>query len=496
MFSVPDGPGALNGEYVYKRYRSGVAVDAAALETAVEFPSRLPLAERSDLDGRLAWPEALVTDDGRVTGFLMRRVPKNFFLDPDEPEPRPAGVEFLLSGTERLQVLVANSPPARQVVDADCADRLRLLIDLGRTLDILHRHGAVVGDLSPRNILYALAPEPNCLLIDCDSMRLDDRSAVQPVETVDWQVPDGEHTATEESDAYKYGLLAVRLFARDQTSTDVGPLREVSPELASLAQRALEGKPQCRPRVGEWSGPLRQALASAVAPPPAAVPAGRAARRRRRPDVVTLLFAVLALVSYWQDGTGGSGTVSAGPPSPSVTAPASLPPHPDAPSSTGGESADAVPDARPASTPPTAAPPLEVAMGDDLPNTRDNRAIAAMLGNYYRGINNYYEGGVADPDLAVQQVDTAGPILKGGSEKWRQNFVDGGTRISDARLLAVTRNGKRTLANVQFRSEQEDGYGPSPDKHQTCTRWDLLYQLSADAGGYRIYSARGPHEPC
>lgn len=498
VFSVPDAPGALSGEYVYKRYRRGVAVDAAVLETAVEFPSRLPLAERSDLDGRLAWPEALVTDGGRVTGFLMRRVPRSFFLDPDEPEPRPVGVEFLLSGTEHLRVLAANSPRARQV-DADCADRLRLLIDLARTLDILHRHGVAVGDLSPRNILYTLAPTPRCLLIDCDSMRLDGRSAVQPVETVDWKVPDGEYPATAESDAYKYGLLAVRLFARDQISTDVGPLREVSAELATLAQRALEGKPECRPRVREWSGPLRQALASVVAPLPVAVPAPR----RRRPHVATLLFAAFAvfcLAGYALQRMEGSGSESADPPKPSATsAAASLPPHPGAPSSGGGEPADEVPDVPLASTPPTATPTrFAVAMGADLPDTTNNRAIAAMLGDYYGGINNYHGGEDPDPDLAVQRVDPAGPTWKERSKKqWRQDFVDGGTWVSDARLLAVKRNEEgRVTANVRFRSEQDDGYGPSPDKHQTCTWWDVWYQLSGDVGGYRILSADARHEAC
>jgi hypothetical protein len=34
----------------------------------------------------------------------------------------------------------------------------------------LHRLGVVVGDLSPKNLLFSLKPAPSCFLIDCDAM--------------------------------------------------------------------------------------------------------------------------------------------------------------------------------------------------------------------------------------------------------------------------------------------------------------------------------------
>ena len=80
--------------------------------------------------------------------------------------------------------------------------------------------GIAVGDVSPKNLLFTLAPRPECFLIDSDAMRLRGASVLPQAETPDWQVPPGEERGTAASDVYKLGLLAVRLFARDQTTAD------------------------------------------------------------------------------------------------------------------------------------------------------------------------------------------------------------------------------------------------------------------------------------
>jgi serine/threonine protein kinase len=90
----------------------------------------------------------------------------------------------------------------------------------------LHGHGVVVGDLSPKNVLFTLDGQPRCLLIDCDSMRFRGK-----------YVPEAEK-ATVASDSFKFGLIATRVFNREQDSRDLTPLRGNSTELASLAALA------------------------------------------------------------------------------------------------------------------------------------------------------------------------------------------------------------------------------------------------------------------
>jgi hypothetical protein len=75
----------------------------------------------------------------------------------------------------------------------------------------LHKHGVCVGDISPKNLLFALIPHPAVYFIDCDAMRIDGVSVLRQVETPGWQVPAGEELATVYSDTYKLGLLALRL---------------------------------------------------------------------------------------------------------------------------------------------------------------------------------------------------------------------------------------------------------------------------------------------
>ncbi|BBA95450.1 putative serine/threonine protein kinase [Actinacidiphila reveromycinica] len=492
VYAVSGAPGGLTGEYVYKAYRRDIDVDAAVLEEMTGFLSGLPAAERSFLDERLAWPAALVEDGGRVTGFLMRRVPGRFLLDPGDPHAPTAAMQFLLNGSAHLRNMAAVGHRGALRFDTGPADRLGLLADVARTIDTLHRNGAVVGDLSPKNLLVALSPDPRVLLIDCDSMRLRGRSAVPPVETGSWAVPCGEDPATEDSDAYKYGLLAVRLFNRDQSSTDPGPLRAVSPELAALAQRALdEGEPHSRPRVREWLGPLEEALdAQAPAPTPTPVPAPTPARRSRRLLAAAMAVVQVVGVVWWlkseiMPGSSADARTQA----PGFTASA---PYAGQPTSEGGAPVNASPDAPPSTSPST--PPFDVPVYVDpaVQGVAGSAAVAEMFGAYFGGINT-------DLELAAAQIDRDGKMFKekGGKAKWMQEFEDSGTWDSDVRLHALVRHATGDVtASVTFQSEQRSGHGPTSASEQTCTLWKVTYRLSAYGDGtYKIYDAKAPGPP-
>jgi hypothetical protein len=143
--------------------------------------------------------------------------------------------------------------------------RLELLGSLAMTLSRLHVLGVAVGDLSPKNLLSSLAPSPGCFLLDCDAVQLGGETVVKQVETPDWEAPAREPLATTATDGYKFGLLAIRLFARDQSSRDKAPLAAVSPELGRLAGLSQHPSPSQRPQPSAWIAALDIAASTASA---------------------------------------------------------------------------------------------------------------------------------------------------------------------------------------------------------------------------------------
>lgn len=95
--------------------------------------------------------------------------------------------------------------------------------------------------------MFTTTVRPECFLIDCDAMTLNGMDVLLQGETPGWSVPDGKEKPTPESDTYKFGLLAVRLFARNQTSTHPTALAGISSALSSLARASLHRDPSLRP---------------------------------------------------------------------------------------------------------------------------------------------------------------------------------------------------------------------------------------------------------
>jgi hypothetical protein len=125
---------------------------------------------------------------------------------------------------------------------------------------ILHRHHISVGDFSPKNLLFALSPDPRVYFIDCDAMRFDGGSVATQSETPDWDVRaanPGEELATEASDAYKLGLLALRLLTGDQSTRDPARLpKRVPAPVRRLMAAALGADPTTRPSPADWQPAL------------------------------------------------------------------------------------------------------------------------------------------------------------------------------------------------------------------------------------------------
>jgi len=234
-------------------------LQVAALETIAGFPGTLPHQDGQWLHETTAWPAAVVQDHGAVCGFLMRAVPPAFYFDYQTQtrgaQKKIADVAFLLN----TETYVRSSGIA--ITDRD---RLRLLGSVAAALRRLHDFRITVGDLSPKNLLFSLTPAPSCFLIDCDAVQLRSSSVLAQVETPDWEAPEGEPRATTATDAFKFGLLAIRLFARDQSSRDTTALAAVSPELGQLARLSQHRDPRQRPSPATWMTALNTAVLSAT----------------------------------------------------------------------------------------------------------------------------------------------------------------------------------------------------------------------------------------
>ncbi|MFI9508814.1 hypothetical protein [Nocardia sp. NPDC052566] len=262
-------------DVVFKEYNttSLAQLDVVALTSMVALLRELSHSDGQWLCEKTAWPAAMVVRQERVCGIIMRVVPDRFRFTmhglsaTTRPNERLANLEYLLNDDAYV---------ARVGLRISERDRLELLADLAATLARLHRLDIVVGDLSPKNLLFTTDPAPECFLIDCDAMRVRGESVLPQAETPDWNLPSGEEKATQAGDIYKFGLLAVRLLARDQTTTDTTPLTAIHPALGTLARLSLDLAPARRPLPAQWAEQLRSAAASAsttpATAPPAAVP--------------------------------------------------------------------------------------------------------------------------------------------------------------------------------------------------------------------------------
>lgn len=241
---------ASDGE-VYKEYSPRVVddLDIDALRRFVQFGRSLTKTGRDALLARVAWPQVIVRRDSVVRGFLMPRIPPGFTVSMrfgDEVTLENALVQYLLN-------------PATYLTERGLrlTDRFRLefLRDTADTLALFHKLGIAVGDLSPNNLLFSLTGRPRCFFIDCDAMRLAGESVLAQTETPDWQISavSEEELGTPASDAYKFGLLVVRLFATDQQARDpaVVPVR-----LRDLVTSSLSADPDKRVAPTAWLRPL------------------------------------------------------------------------------------------------------------------------------------------------------------------------------------------------------------------------------------------------
>ena len=249
VYLAEKGRTSFAASIVYKEYKAatlpGVDFTAlAAMSTLVE--NKLSEADAQRLLSMAAWPCAVVETGSNPTGFVMPAIPDRFFLTITTvkgPERAPAEFQHLLNDSDFLT--------ARGISIND-RQKLQLIHQVADALDFLHRHNIYVGDISPKNLLFSLSPQPAVYFVDCDTMCINGESALQQVETPGWEVPAGEEVGTPASDTYKLGLLATRLLAgnQDTTSTHLSP--HIPAALRRIITETLERPPQKRPVPAAW----------------------------------------------------------------------------------------------------------------------------------------------------------------------------------------------------------------------------------------------------
>ncbi len=248
---------------VYKEYRPHViaSLNVSVLEAMPAYLESLHFAEGMELLSLSAWPCRLVDDAGTVRGFVMPAIPSEFFLDIKKSSgvQRSAGeFQLLLNGDSFL---------ARRQIPLSDRHRFELLAETARGLAVFHRHGIAVGDLSPKNLLFSLAPDSRVFFIDCDAMHFQGQSVMPQLETPGWEVRainPAEVLGTEASDRYKLALLALRMWAGDQSTRDPSKLPATVPnDIRRLVSAGLSTKPIDRPPPGKWVQSLLRAASSA-----------------------------------------------------------------------------------------------------------------------------------------------------------------------------------------------------------------------------------------
>lgn len=261
VYRAPNVKTKFAASMVYKEYkptaRAGIDFRAlAAMPALVE--ESLTYAQAERLISIAAWPCAIVEDAGAPTGFVMPAIPDEFLIS-------LTTVKGVSSTTAEFQHLL-NHPSvlAARGINLDDVQRFTLLREVASGLAFLHRHGVCVGDISPKNLLFSLTPHEAVYFIDCDAMRINGVSALPQVETPGWNAPAGEELATIYTDAYKLGLLALRLVTGDHDTTNPQHLPASTPgQLRQIITDTLTNPPTQRPLPEAWTYVLGHAIEKA-----------------------------------------------------------------------------------------------------------------------------------------------------------------------------------------------------------------------------------------
>jgi serine/threonine protein kinase len=289
---------SVHSPLVFKEYKPQLALAHGpairhALGTMVAIRARADEAVRIRIDARSMWPLAVVVEREIGVGLIMRELSDEFFTT----------IRYSTGTVERvvreIQLYTQSKAriKARGLSPLDAENRLYLLFKIASHLSFLHDSlNIVVGDISGKNIAFSPgAGGPRgmrAVFIDTDSFRNGD--SVPPMaqpNTPDWEAPEvldfsqraramvqtesnkyeiarlrsRARVQHKESDAYKFGLLTLRLFhqgedaslVRVSDSAAAQLLKHLGPRRASVLMRTLDPLPQNRPSMATVAEAIR-----------------------------------------------------------------------------------------------------------------------------------------------------------------------------------------------------------------------------------------------
>ena len=243
---------------VYKEYKQIVRgqLNIAALRNLVGMLDQMAPQDRQHVMSRTAWPHTLVNTGAMTHGFLMEKVAPTYMRTYGLKTHQKSVLcewTYLIYQSRALPANMASNIPI-----IDMPQKVNLIKDLAATMEILHRYGIVVGDMSGRNLLWASKPE-QVFIIDCDSFRVDGQPGTTEVkESPHFMDP---HRAKDQptdhsSDVFKLGTAAFRAIWQDaQGEPSAEEIKRTAPEgvprgLVELIVASRGAKP--RPTVSEW----------------------------------------------------------------------------------------------------------------------------------------------------------------------------------------------------------------------------------------------------
>jgi serine/threonine protein kinase len=244
---------------VYKEYflSSQSPPNLRALQDLADLPAKWERADQAWINTRTAWPQSSVVDHGRLRGYLMKRIPDTFsFTHGLAKRPKQVLCDWnYLSMRNRYS---NNTKLVSEIPQPSIPQVVELIVDLSKTLEILHRHDVVVGDISGRNIIWTNDPTWRIMLIDCDGFRVRGSTGVNfAKQTPDWEDPEvTQLRTTRQSDIYKLGLAAYRSVWAATTDRPPRGLHSArvpqgAPnQIHSLISRSIS--PTGRPSASDW----------------------------------------------------------------------------------------------------------------------------------------------------------------------------------------------------------------------------------------------------
>lgn len=278
------------GPFVYKEYKPRVVVGKKpavrySLSALARIRENATAEAQTVINGRSAWPLAVVVDDGGATGFVMREIPKRFFLQlklsTGTVKVEPAELShFLQNPTDRA---------ARGIPELRDSTKVYLMLRVLNTVKLFHDLGVIIGDFSGANLLAWMDPNTghgSPFFVDTDSFRVAGAvPAIHQPHTPDWQTPESLRNEQiylqlkrsgadpnalakarsaalfqdRASDVYKVALLMLRLFdggdnaltLRASSAAEANLRRLRSPARAQVLLSALAHNPKDRPTIGE-----------------------------------------------------------------------------------------------------------------------------------------------------------------------------------------------------------------------------------------------------